>query len=87
MSDKLALLKNLEIRERDDAYDYIVRASQRSSFPTEYDNLQKGSPISTKSGLLSCDVFLDLNRIIRSASRTVNASFSYDTKFSVVFVL
>lgn len=74
----------MEIRESDDAYDCIVRVSQRSSFPTEHDNLQKSSPLNTKNRLLSCDMFLDSIRIIHARGRNVNASFSYDTKFPVV---
>lgn len=84
MSDKLASIKSFEVRERDAAYNCIIRASQQSLFPVEYDNLIKGLPISARNRLLLCDVFLNSQGIIRSRGRTFHAAFSYDTKFPVI---
>lgn len=74
----------LTIEELRNATDCIVKVVQKESFSLELHRLEKKTPISSKSKILSLNPFLDEKGIIRVGGRLRNSNFPFDKRHPIL---
>ncbi|XP_071051336.1 uncharacterized protein [Onthophagus taurus] len=81
---KLRLKGPLNADELRVALEYLVRCSQRETFPEELQLLESDKCLPKKNRLTNLSAFLDENGIIRVGGRLSNSDYAFDKKFPII---
>ncbi|XP_065204000.1 uncharacterized protein LOC135834091 [Planococcus citri] len=74
----------LTAAELSQAFDWLIRVAQASSFPAEIRALQQSKPVPKKSSLVSLTPFLDNNGVLRVGGRLANAALPFHQKHPIL---
>nr|CAH7758019.1 unnamed protein product [Callosobruchus chinensis] len=75
---------NLTTSEINDAFHTLIRVSQVSSFPSDYQRLKDGNNLSSSSSLLSLSPFMDKDGLLRVGGRLKYANLPYSRKHPIL---
>nr|CAH7767045.1 unnamed protein product [Callosobruchus chinensis] len=75
---------NLTTSEINDAFHTLIRVSQVSSFPSDYQRLKDGNNLSSSSSLLSLSPFMDKDGLLRVGGRLKYSNLPYSRKHPIL---
>ncbi|XP_071056102.1 uncharacterized protein [Onthophagus taurus] len=81
---KLRLKGPLNADELRVALEYLVKCSQRETFPEELQLLESDKCLPKENRLTNLSAFLDENGIIRVGGRLSNSDYAFDKKFPII---